>query len=60
MIFFYASLDGACYALGLYLLCILPLEYIWPHVHGYSKHVRYAAALGFTLLGASSVRGEVQ
>ena len=54
MILVYASLGGACHAVGMYLFCILPLEYLWPRLRSRSRAVRYAAIVGFGLLGASS------
>src|SRR5215467_4742642 len=54
MILVYSSLGGACHALGMYLFCIVPLEYLWPRLRSHSRAVRYAAIVGFGLLGASS------
>jgi Histidine kinase len=47
-------LGGACHALCIYLLCILPLEYLRPSLQRHSKPVTYAAVLGGAILGASS------
>lgn len=49
-----ACLGGACHALCVYFLCLLPLEYLRPHLQIRPRFMTYAAASGGALLAASS------
>ena len=49
-----ACLGGACHALCIYFLCLLPLEYLRPRLQMCPRFMTYAAASGGALLAASS------
>ncbi|MFN0101770.1 MAG: sensor histidine kinase [Bryobacteraceae bacterium] len=50
----FACLAGACHALGAYLFCILPLEYLRPRLHEQPTSIKYLAAFACVLAGVFS------